>query len=410
MKNLAILICLILCSCGKKDQIGEPYRGWQEGEMDIHHIYTGRGEANFFILPDATTLLIDAGDYDPDFKDFPYMNKPMPDKSRRPGEWIARYIQRVNPNKQQVDYLMLSHFHDDHMGSIDSNGKMTTGRNPDYKLVGMAEVGEWITFGTSFDRGYPNYNYPAQVKDAHTDNYLAFLKYHTEQHGLKQEEFKVGQLNQIALKNKPGKYSKDFSVRNLAANGEIWNGKAEETTRYYDLNHANLEGYQNENTKSIAIRFDYGPFSYFTGGDLTGSVKDADGNRINLEAKAGEACGEVDVCKTNHHSYKDSMHEGFLEAVKAKQYIGCTWDLQHTQPDIFKRMLSKSDCLVFHQYLWPEQMAKHEGEEWTQKVIEQGHIVVKAYDHGKKYKVYILSAEDEQMIVKAIYGPYDSAL
>ena len=55
-------------------------------------------------------------------------------------------------------------------------------------------------------------------------------------------------------------------------------------------------------------------------------------------------------------------------------------------------------------------MAKHEGEEWTQKVIEQGHIVVKAYDHGKKYKVYVLSSEDEQMIVKAIYGPYDSAL
>jgi hypothetical protein len=104
------------------------------------------------------------------------------------------------------------------------------------------------------------------------------------------------------------------------------------------------------------------------------------------------------------------MHEGFLEAVKAKHYIGCTWDLQHTQPDIFKRMLSKSDCLIFHQYLWPEQMAKHEGEEWTQKVIEQGHIVVKAYDHGKKYKVYVLSAEDEQMIVKAIYGPYESAL
>lgn len=410
MKNLAILICLILCSCGKEDRVGEPYRGWQEGEMDIHHIYTGNGEANFFILPDATTMLIDAGDYDPDFKDFPYMNKPMPDKSRRPGEWIARYIQRVNPNKQQVDYLMLSHFHDDHMGSIDANGKMTTGRNPDYKLVGMAEVGEWITFGTSFDRGYPNYNYPTQIKDAHTDNYLAFLKHHTEHHGLKQEEFKVGKLNQIALKHKPTKYSKDFSVRNLAANGEIWNGKAEETTRYYDLNPANIEGRQNENTKSMAIRIDFGPFSYYTGGDLTGSLKDADGNKINMEAKAGVACGEVDVCKSNHHSYLDSMSEGFLEAVKAKHYIGCTWDLQHTQPNIFKRILSKSDCLIFHQYLWPEQMAKHEGEEWTQKVIEQGHIVVKAYDHGKKYKVYVLSAEDEQMIVKAIYGPYDSAL
>ena len=218
----------------------------------------------------------------------------------------------------------------------------------------------------------------------------------------------MGKLNQISLKYKPEKYNKLFSIRNLAANGEIWNQEDDSTIRYYDLNPINIEGRQNENTKSIALRIDYGTFSYYTGGDLTGSVKDANGNSINLEAKTGEACGQVDVCKSNHHSYLDSMHEGFLEAIKAKHYVNCTWDLQHSQPKIFQRVLSKSDCLIFHQYLWPEQMAKHEGEEWTKKVIEQGHIVVKAYDKGRKYKVYILSAENEEMIVKAIYGPYDS--
>ncbi|MBE6275016.1 MAG: hypothetical protein E7096_01475 [Bacteroides sp.] len=410
MRNLAILIAFFLCSCTAKDQVGKPYRGWQKGEMDIHHIYTGHGEANFFIFPDATSMLIDAGDHDPAYEDFPYMNPSMPDKSRRPGEWIARYIARVNPHKDQVDYLMASHFHSDHTGSIHSNGKMTSGRNPDYKLVGLAEVGEWITFGTALDRGYPHYNYPTMINDVHTENYRAFLKHQMENKGLKQEEFKVGKLNQIALRHQPEAYANLFSIRNLAANGEIWQGEAEKTTRYYDLNPANTEGRQNENTKSIAIRIDFGPFSYYTGGDLTGAVKDADGNSVNIEAKTGEACGTVDVCKTNHHSYLDSMHEDFLEAIKAKHYIGCTWDLQHTQPKIFQRMLSKSDCLVFHQYLWPEQMAKHKGEEWTQKVIEQGHIVVKVYDQGQKYKVYILSAEDEQMIVKAIYGPYESAL
>lgn len=408
MKNLTILLFLFLCSCSVEDQVGKPYQGWHPGEMDIHHIYTGRGEANFFIFPDATTMLIDAGDHDPAYEDFPYMTKPMPDKSRRSGEWIARYIERTNPNKTKVDYLMASHFHNDHTGSISSNAAMTSGRNPDYKLVGMAEVGEWIRFGTSFDRGYPNYNYPIAVNDAHTQNYLAFIKHHVEHHGLKQEEFKVGKLNQISLKNKPEKYNDLFSIRNLAANGEIWNREDDSTTRYYNLNPVNLEGRQNENTKSIALRIDYGTFSYYTGGDITGSVKGSDGNPINLEAKVGEACGKVDVCKSNHHSYLDSMHEGFLEAVQAKQYITCCWDLQHTQPKILKRMLSKSDCLIFHQYLWPEQMAKHEDEEWTKKVIEQGHIVVKAYDKGQKYKVYILSAENEEMIVKAIYGPYDS--
>lgn len=410
MKNNLFFLCLFLCSCSTEDQIGKPYQGWHNGEMDIHHIYTGRGESNFFIFPDATTMLIDAGDHDPAYEDFPYMVKPMPDKSRRSGEWIARYIERTNPHKEKVDYLMASHFHNDHTGSINSDAKMTSGRNPDYKLVGLAEVGEWIKFDTSFDRGYPNYNYPVVINDAHTNNYRAFIKHHVENHGLKQEVFKVGQLNQITLRYNPDKYADNFSIRNLAASGEIWNRTEGTTTRYYDLNPDNLGKKQNENTKSLAIRIDYGPFSYYTGGDLTGSVKDANGNPINLEAKVGEACGQVDVCKSNHHSYLDSMHEGFLEAVRAKHYVNCTWDLQHTQPKIFQRVLSKSDCLIFHQYLWPEQMAKHKGEEWTKKVIEQGHIVVKAYDKGRKYKVYILSAEDEQMIVKAIYGPYDSAM
>ena len=34
---------------------------WEEGMMDIYHINTGRGDAAFAILPDGTTLLIDAG-------------------------------------------------------------------------------------------------------------------------------------------------------------------------------------------------------------------------------------------------------------------------------------------------------------------------------------------------------------
>lgn len=407
MRLFSILCCLSLIACNA-DKVGEPYRGWRSGEMDIHHIYTGHGESNFLIFPDATSMLIDAGDHDPAYEVFPYMTKPMPDNSRRAGEWIARYIERVNPNKNQVDYLMLSHFHGDHMGSISANGEMTTGRTPDYKLVGIPHVGEWIRFGTAFDRGYPDYNYPVKIGGREVENYLAFLKHHVEKYSLKQEKFEVGKLNQISLRHKPEKYAENFSIRNLAANGELWDGEGESTTRYYDLNPANKEGGQNENTKSIAIRIDYGSFSYYTGGDLTWGVRDADNNSINLEAKVGEVCGQVDVCKSNHHAYRDSMHEGFLDAIKAKHYINCTWDLQHTQPEIMKRMLSKSDCLIFHQYLWPEQMAKHEGEEWTEKVIEQGHVVVKVYDNGHKYKIYILSAEDEQMIIKAIYGPYNS--
>ena len=41
------------------DPTGGPLPAWQEGELDIHHINTGRGEASFFIFPDGTNQLVD---------------------------------------------------------------------------------------------------------------------------------------------------------------------------------------------------------------------------------------------------------------------------------------------------------------------------------------------------------------
>ena len=68
---------------------------WAPGFLDIHHINTGRGNAAFFIFPDGTTMLFDAGDRDPNAIDryAPLKIAPArPDDSRSPGAWIAAYI------------------------------------------------------------------------------------------------------------------------------------------------------------------------------------------------------------------------------------------------------------------------------------------------------------------------------
>ena len=135
---------------------------------------------------------------------------------------------------------------------------------------------------------------------------------------MQQEKFEVGELNQIALKNDPQKYP-SFSIRNLASSGEVWSGREGETVRCYDLNPENMTGYNNENTRSIALRFDYGPFSYYSGGDVSGSLHNVDGNMFNVESLVGEVCGEVDVCKANHHSYKDAMPEDTGQAVYSQR-------------------------------------------------------------------------------------------
>lgn len=43
-------------------KVGEPLPQWTEGCLDIHFINSGRGECAYYILPDGTTLLVDAGE------------------------------------------------------------------------------------------------------------------------------------------------------------------------------------------------------------------------------------------------------------------------------------------------------------------------------------------------------------
>src|SRR6266851_1474104 len=63
---------------------------WMPGNLDIHHISTGRGNSALLICPDGTSLMVDAGSV----STTKYMVTPRPDASRSSGEWIARYAQR----------------------------------------------------------------------------------------------------------------------------------------------------------------------------------------------------------------------------------------------------------------------------------------------------------------------------
>ena len=179
------ILFLLSCSSADPDEIGKPYKGWNPGEFDIHHIHTGMGEANFFIMPDGTSLLIDAGDLGPNRPEWemPKVFPPIPECEFHPGKYVAQYILRVNPYSEKVDYFLSSHFHNDHLTNSSAGAEMTQDRNPDYVLSGVAEVGEWIRFGKFFDRGYPDYDYPIAVNDPDVANFRNFVKSHSAEYG-----------------------------------------------------------------------------------------------------------------------------------------------------------------------------------------------------------------------------------
>jgi len=93
--------------------VGQPLPAWTPGTLDIHQINTGRGNAALLILPDGTSLLLDAGDGG---NPPPRGTPPRPDGSRPPGEWIARYARAMGVSA--IDYGYITHFHDDHLSAL----------------------------------------------------------------------------------------------------------------------------------------------------------------------------------------------------------------------------------------------------------------------------------------------------
>ena len=96
----AAAICAIggCVTCG--DEVGYAYPGWRPGELDIHFIHTGTSENTFMIFPDGTTMLLDCGHVKCRAPGYADAIPPAPSDSRRAGEWVRRYIERLIPQRE----------------------------------------------------------------------------------------------------------------------------------------------------------------------------------------------------------------------------------------------------------------------------------------------------------------------
>jgi len=81
----------------------------QTGVLDIYFIDTEGGKATFFKSPSGETLMIDTG--------FAGLDTPNPDKE--PGRDAARIADVAKiAGVKQIDTLLVSHFHGDHVGGV----------------------------------------------------------------------------------------------------------------------------------------------------------------------------------------------------------------------------------------------------------------------------------------------------
>jgi beta-lactamase superfamily II metal-dependent hydrolase len=380
---------------------------WSPGLLDIHHISTGRGSSAFCILPDGTTLLIDAGDVsrEPHLEEYLVAAKPSADL--RPGQWIARYIQRhLTPTGNSgIDYFLLTHLHNDHMGSSTPQKPMS--QLGPFHLSGVSDVAEVLPIHNLLDRAYPSYNYPLPLQDVHQQNYRSFVS-SAVRRGTVAQRFKPGRADQIRLLKDRSRFP-EFTVRNLAANGEVWTGYADATEFLFPpMTSLQPNQFPDENMCSVALRINYGAFSYYTGGDLTGDTNYGIDEWRNIETPVARASGPVTVAVANHHGFVNACGPDWVRALRPKAFIVNAWTSAHPTMTVLDQMFSPllypGPREVYSTAVRPEsRVAVRRLDEMSSS---SGHVVLRVSAGGRDLTVFCTSNEGESDRILSVHGPY----
>ncbi len=389
---------------------------WVEGYLYIHHISTGRGNSAYIVMPDGTTLLIDAGETDQDFirsvaplKPFP----PRPNADHAAGYWIADYIREFAPRDRAValDYALITHFHTDHMGMLlPSSPESATGA---YQLTGITEVADLIPIKTLVDRAAPGYTTPVDLRTCHESssektlaNYLRMVDYRRHS-GQAVVGLRAGALDQIQL-GRPGRFP-DFHIRNIASSGVIWTGRGEETQQYIPAD-AIKDCHFDENPFSNVIKLAYGKFSYYSGGDIPGVPNYTQPWWRDMETPVAAVVGPVDAMTLDHHGNRDTVNGDMLRALRPRVIVQQNWLSAQPGEEVVVRLASREFYPgprdVFSTGMSPETRAA------IGPIMDQlyksynGHVVIRVAPGGSSYEVFILNDEDTTREVIGHFGPY----
>lgn len=380
---------------------GAPLAAWQPGWLDIHHIATGRGNATFVMFPDGTSLLIDAG---ASLNGLDVSVAPRPDGSRRPGEWIARYLRRHlgRAGLAGLDYLLATHLHPDHTGDVDAASPLAAAGA--WRLGGVTDVAEQIPIYTVIDRGFPDYDVPLRVDAPFANNYRAWIAARRKA-GQRVEAFVVGSAAQIAARGHRSAAT-GFEVRNIAANGEVWTGQASATrTLFPPLASVARADWPNENQCSAAVRIASGRFSYFTAGDLTSYTQDGALPWHDVLGPAARAAGPVSVATADHHGMFDGLSAEVVRTLRPRAWVIPSWHIAHPDMLQLERMFSErlypGPRAVFATTVMRENLLAN-GRLTRKLLSHDGHVVVRVPPGGDRFYVAVTGNADEHDSVRMV--------
>lgn len=376
-----------------KAEKGRTLPPWSEGCLDIHFINSGRGECCFYVLPDGTTLLVDAGEVLRGKKGV----DARPNEEIRPYITYANYIKHFLPEgAKSIDYCLVSHFHIDHLGSP----KVTTERaEGGYLKAGLLALYDEIPFEHILDRAYPDYkedDVTPPLMGQLAKHWARFIRWGEKEGRFTAERFAVGK-EQIVLRRNPKQYQ-DFSIFNICANGFAW---AKD-----HLGNGMLIGGKPErggNPASCGFHLRYGDFDYIACGDVSWTSQDM--AAFYFRDYIGQ--GKLDAHKANHHL----AHNGWGKMMRAFGFdpqvvIDPCFASNKPHPEPLAYILPHIKAF-FASNIHPEIYAAN--KELIDRITAYGgHITLRVMPGGKQFYVYMLDDSDFEYRVESTHGPYQS--
>jgi hypothetical protein len=274
----------------------------------------------------------------------------------------------------------------------------------EYRLTGVSDVAEVLPIRRIVDRGWPEYAYPAPQTDKSALNYIAFVRSMAKR-GVRVEQAVVGSAKQIGGGDGDG-----FSVRVLAANGEVWTGEGDGTRKLFPKpGTLTKKEFPTENMCSVALRLEYGGFRYYNGGDLTCDTQFGTQPWMDVETAVARAAGPVSVAALDHHGYYDGTGPEFVRAMRARVWVLQSWHASHPALATLDRLYSPVLYAGDRDVLATSLVAAAElaDARLSDKMLsQQGHVVVRVSPGGGRYEVVVLDDGVEMGKVKWRFGPF----
>lgn len=358
-------------------------RPWKKGEMDIHLINSARGECNFVIMPDGTSIIIDAGEIGENEE--LVSRKPSNDSSdplfARVYKVYTTYMKYFlqNTRHNYIDYALATHYHTDHIGAPKTNYKMSA--DGSYIVCGLSAIYEDIPIKTLVDRKGPGVGFNDfahySEDDIHEDtynNYTTFAQKMVTRDGMVWQAISGANRNtQFA----PKYGTPEASLKVIGYDYKYWNGSS-----FTACNTDNRE-----NGSSITMMLSYGDFNCYFGADCGAQC----GYSIMTNICSG--VGKVEVLKAPHHFAESAFSDTQAAILQPKvTVVSC---FGNNTPN---------DACVAAADEFGDVFATNNGSGVSLKDAG-GHLCVRVQGDGT-FMVYKLKDTDYSYEVLASYGPY----